>query len=95
VTNYLARDPFGLPPMDDLREAWDELLGALPTGWQTGRPGWNERRQAWSLYAWDASEQLTVGRRSRAWTALHPAQARAVREMARCATEIDGGREPR
>lgn len=43
MTHYLSRDPFRLSPMDDLREAGDELLAALPLGWQLGRPAWKGR----------------------------------------------------
>jgi hypothetical protein len=81
--------------MDDLREAWDLLNDSLPRGWQTGQPRWDERRQEWSLYAWDATERPVVGRRTREWTAVHPTQAGVLRELARCVAEISDGRAPR
>ena len=93
MTPYLSRDPFRLPPMDDLREACDELLAALPAGWRTGRPAWNERRE-WSLYAWDARERAVVGHRTGEWTAVHPTQAGVVRELARCVRAIHDRRIP-
>lgn len=95
MTHYLSHDPFMVPPMDDLTDAWDELLNVLPDGWEAGRPAWNERRQEWSLYAWDGSERAKVGHRSREWTAVHPTQAGAVRSMAQCMAEIRQGRVPK
>lgn len=95
MTHYLSRDPFRLPPMYDLGEAWDELLAVLPAGWQTGRPTWNERRQEWSLYAWDATERVQVGRRTREWISVHPTQVGVVRGMARCLVDLVEGRVPR
>lgn len=78
MTHYLSRDPFTVPPMQDLEAAWDELLATLPPGWQVGRPAWNERRQEWSLYAWDGAGRPSICRRAGEWTAV-PSAARFIR----------------
>lgn len=81
--------------MDDLTDAWAELLAVMPDGWEAGRPAWNERRQEWSLYAWDRSERPKIGHRSREWTAVHPTHAGVVRSMARCISDIVQGNVPK
>ncbi len=79
---------------DELLDAWNELHEATPPRWFIGRPAYNERRDEWSLYAFDTSERPKVGHRSREWTAVAPTQARVVRTMARCLREIAAGRVP-
>ena len=80
---------------DDLIDAWIDLREATPVDWLVGRPSHDERRDEWSLYAFDATERPKVGRRSREWTAPAPTQARVIREMARCLREIAAGRTPK
>lgn len=78
-----------------LEDAWNELHAALPAGWYVGTPSFNERRDEWSVYAFDTTERVKVGKRSREWTAIHPTQEGVIREMARCMAEIAAGRVPR
>lgn len=80
---------------DTLESAWAELHAATPSGWCIARPAHNERRNEWSMYAFDTAERHRVGHRSREWTAIAPTQPRVVREMARCLVEIAAGRVPR
>jgi hypothetical protein len=86
---------FTVSPMHDLENAWTELHGVTPPGWQIGRPAFDERKGEWSLYAWDANERPKVGHRSREWTAIHPTQSGVLRAMASCLREIDAGRVPK
>ncbi len=80
---------------DDLAEAWAQLHDATPPGWVVGRPSFDERRDQWSIYAFDATERPNVGRRTREWTAVAPTQVRVIREMARCLGEFARGRVPK
>ena len=77
---------------DELLDAWNDLHAATPAGWFIGRPSYNEGRDEWSLYAFDANERPKVGHRSREWTATAPTQARVIREMARCLRTWPRGR---
>jgi hypothetical protein len=79
---------------EELAAAWSELHEATPAGWFVGRPAYNERRDEWSLYAFDTTERLKVGRRERKWKSVAPTHARVVREMARCLRELTAGRIP-
>lgn len=80
---------------DELLDAWREVHDATPSTWFVGRPTYNERRDVWSLYAFDTTERLNIGRRSRGWTAIAPTQARVLREMARCLRDLAADRPPR
>ena len=60
-----------------------------------GRPGFEERYNSWSMYAFDPSERPIVGKRSREWIAVGPTELRCVQEMARCLAELREGRWPR
>lgn len=80
---------------EEVLAAWDALHDATPVGWFVGRPTYDERRDEWSLYAFDATERPKVGRREREWIAVALTQAGVVREMARCLNEIVSGRFPR
>jgi len=78
-----------------LEEAWNDLHDAVPPGWYCGTPQFNQRRNEWSIYAFDTTEQVKIGKRSREWTTVHPTQDGVLREMARCLREIAEGRVPR
>lgn len=78
-----------------LEEAWNELHDALPSSWYVGTPVFNERRDEWSVYAFDTTEKPKVGHRRREWTAVHPTQEGVLREMARCLRDFEGGRVPK
>ena len=39
------------------------------------------------MYAFDTTERVQIGRRSREWTAVHGTQEGCLREMARCLRE--------
>lgn len=80
---------------DDVAGSWERLHEATPSGWFVGRPSFDERRDEWSLYAFDARERLKVGHRTREWTAVAPTQIRVIREMARCLSEFAAGRVPK
>ena len=81
--------------MDDLEAAWAALHDVNATlGWDIGLPAFYERRDEWQLYAFDPTERVKLGRRSRAWTAVAPTQERVVREMVRVLMEISAGRIP-
>ena len=80
---------------DELLDAWNELHEATPRGWIVCKPAYDERRDQWSLYAYDANERPKVGHRSREWTAVAPTQARVLRGMTICLREITAGRAPR
>ena len=78
-----------------VEEAWDELHDATPLGWYVGAPSFDERRDEWSLlYAFDTTESVEMGKRSREWIAVHPTQEGVLREMARCLHEPGEGRTP-
>jgi hypothetical protein len=47
----------------DLAAAWAAVHDATPDGWYVGRPGFEERYNQWSMYAFDASETLRRSRR--------------------------------
>lgn len=79
-----------------LEQAWDELpRRATPPGWYVRTPVFHVERGQWALYAFDQTERVKAGKRSREWTAQHPTQVGLVREMARCLREISEGRVPR
>ena len=76
----------------DLEAAWAALHENTPEGWYVGQPGYAERYNQWSMYAFDPSEKPVVGKRSREWTAVDPTGLRCVEEMARCLGELKAGR---
>ncbi len=83
-------------PVETLEAAWGELHSANEgMAWHVGKPAFDERRDQWSLYAFDPSERPKVGRRSREWTAVHQTQIGVIRSMADCLREIAAGRVPR
>jgi len=82
-------------PDGALEKAWDEVHAALPPGWWVGSPSFHVERNEWAHYAFDTSERVKAGHRSREWTAVAPTQIRVVREMARCLREIGAGRVPK
>lgn len=78
----------------DLEQAWAELLESAPASWFIGTPGYHVERDQWALYAFDTTERVKIGRRSREWTAVAPTEEDVVREMACCLREIGAGRVP-
>jgi len=78
----------------DLEAAWDQLHATLPPGWVVGRPMYHDERRTWEQYAYDPAERPKVGKRSREWTAIAPAEVECVLEMARCLVELRAGRWP-
>ena len=80
--------------MTDLGAAWDELMAAMPPAWTVARPTWHIEDRRWTLYAWDTSERVKVGKRSREWTAVGATEVDVVREMARCLRDIAADRRP-
>jgi len=51
-------------------ETWYSVHDALPAGSYIGRPSYHDERREWVMYAYDPSERLQVGLRSREWAAL-------------------------
>ncbi len=78
-----------------LRDAWQGLHDATPSGWYVGRPSYHDERHEWVMYAFDPSERPKVGLRGREWTAVAPTEEGVVREMARCLGELREGTTPR
>lgn len=78
-----------------LEDAWAAVHDNTPEGWYIGRPGFEERYNQWSMYAFDPSEKPVVGKRSREWTAVGRTELECVQEMARCLGELREGRWPR
>ena len=81
--------------MSESDDAWDQVHAALPQGWQVGRPYWHDEVGSWEQYAFDPSESIIGGKRSREWIAVGPTEVACVREMARCLWEFREGRWPR
>jgi hypothetical protein len=81
--------------VDSVEAAWEALHAANVEDWWIGRPRFNERRNEWSLYAYDRTEKVRIGKRSRHWTAVHPTQNGVIRTMAYCLTEFAAGRVPK
>lgn len=80
--------------MDDLEAAWEALHGATPAGWFVGRPG-PRHGGTFAMYAFDTTERVAIGKRSREWTAVGQTEVECVREMAGRLREISEGRVPR
>ena len=78
-----------------LEAAWAAVHKNTPDGWYVGRPGFEERYNQWSMYAFDPSETPIVGTRSREWTAVGPTELACVSEMARYLRELKAGRWPK
>ena len=79
----------------DLEAAWATVYENTPEGWYVGRPGFEERHNAWSMYAFDPSEKPAVGKRSQEWTAVGQTELACVREMAPCLGELREGGWPK
>ena len=56
-----------------------------------GRPGYEERYDQWSQYAFDPSEKPVVGKRSGEWTAVGRTELVCVQDMARCLSDLKEG----
>ena len=82
--------PGAWPPTS--KPPWDELIAVIPEHWTVARPNWNIEANEWRLYAWDTSERVKVGKRSREWEAKATTEVDVVREMAKCLREINEGR---
>jgi hypothetical protein len=67
----------------------------MPAGWYVGRPSYRDERHTWTQYAFDPTERVVVGVRSREWTAVGAGEVDVLREMARCLGEIGADRVPR
>ena len=80
---------------DTLEAAWDELHSGLPPGWYVGTPVFHVERGEWAIYAYDTTERVKIGKRSREWTAVHLTQIGVVREVAGCLRELGEGRVPK
>ena len=79
----------------ELEAAWAAVHEVTPDGWYVGRPGFEERYDQWSQYAFDPSETPVVGKRSREWTAVGTTELDCVQTMAYCLRELSAGRWPR
>ena len=79
----------------EFEAAWAAVHDNTPEGWFVGRPGFEERYDQWSMYAFDPSERPVAGKRSREWTAVGRTELECVQEMARCLGELRKGRWPR
>ncbi len=79
---------------DLLVAAWDAVHENTPVGWYVGKPGYEDRYQQWSMYAFDPSETAIDGGRERQWTAVGRTELHVVQEMARCLGELRAGRWP-
>jgi hypothetical protein len=79
--------------MTELHDAWEAVHAAMPPGWHVGRPG-QRHDGSWTQYAFDTSERVQMGRRSREWVAQANSEVDCVREMARCLRKIGEGRVP-
>lgn len=78
--------------MDDRGyDAWEDLQAATSHGWYVGQPVYDMRRGRWALYAFDPTENLQAGPRSREWTAVGDTQEAVVGEMARWLRKIKAG----
>jgi hypothetical protein len=79
----------------ELAAAWDAVHENTPAGWCVGRPGFEERYNQWSMYAFDTTEKAVVGKRSREWTAVGQTELHCVETMAYCLRELREGRWPK
>ena len=82
-------------PDEEISDAWTTLHASTPSGWFVGRPAYDERRDQWSIYAFDTRERPRIGGRSREWVAVARNEAGVLREMARCLAEFGLGRVPK
>ena len=90
----LAPPPCHLRGMS-LRDAWQALHDATPSGWYVGRPSYHDERREWVMYAYDPAERPKVGLRRREWTSVAATEEGVLAEMARCLREIAAGRVPK
>ncbi len=68
---------------------------AAPDGWPIGRPGWEDRYQHRSMYAFDPSEPAVYGGREQQWIAVGQTELDYVHDMAYCLGESKSGRWPK
>jgi hypothetical protein len=66
-----------------------------PAGWKVGQPSYADRYGRLEQYAFDPSERLRVGKRSREWIAVGRTEQECLEEMARCLLVIRVGGWPR
>ena len=78
----------------ELPVAYQALYDATPPDWHVGQVT-RLRNGTWAVRAFDTSDVISRGRRSREWTAVGQTEAECVREMARCLREISEGRVPK
>ena len=81
--------------VEDPEQASADVHDNTPEGWYVGRPGYEERYDQWSMYAFDPSEKAVVGKRSREWTTVGETEVGCVRSMAYCLGELKAGRWPK
>jgi hypothetical protein len=74
--------------------ARDVLQAAQKVGWYVGIPLYDLQRRLWQLYAYDTTEQETLGPRTRQRTAVGRSEEDCINEMARCLSEISEGQPP-
>ena len=74
---------------------WDEIHDNTPSGWVVGQPGYDDAHRQWSQYAYDPSEKLVVGKRSREWTAVGQTELDCLKTMACCLGELKEGQWPK
>ena len=79
----------------DLHTAWATVHENTPPVCYVGKPRFEERYNQWSMYAFDPSEKVVAGKRSREWKAVGQTELHCVQEMARCLGELKAGRWPR
>ena len=49
----------------ELAEAWAAVRANCPDGWFVGTPGYEDRYQHWSQFAFDPSKKAVMGGRER------------------------------
>ncbi len=87
--------PDSLIERTPLQGAWAEIIAVIPATWNVGEPSWHVERSEWHMHAWDTAERVSVGKRSREWTAVGATEVAVIREMARCLRESRDGRVPK
>jgi hypothetical protein len=78
-------------------QAWAELMESRPASWFIGTPVHHVERDQWALYAFDTTERVKIGKRSREWTAVAPTRDRrrarngavSARDSGRASAEVD------
>ncbi len=78
----------------ELAEAW-----ALPRhhtrGLVVGTPGWEDRYEQWSQFAFDPSEPAVLGGRERQWMTVGQTELDCARSMAYCLADVKQWRWPK